>query len=116
MSTQPHEGQAPIGSQLPSAEGVPAPEEVTADIVAGRRLARAKDGLATVGLVGAIGAAGLFVSGVFLTPCVGATRSATLEWERKQNEVASQIAQIAALRTAANESSTEENNSGAADE
>ena len=92
---------------LPRIDGNPVPEEVAAVIVASRRFSLIRDVLAAIGLVGAIGTAAVFVSGVFVAPTPGATRSAALEWERQQSDAAEQIAQIEALRSANENGSTQ---------
>lgn len=92
---------------LPTVDGNPVPEEVAAVIAASRRLTQVRDALATVGLVGAIGTGAVIVSGMFVAPAPGATRTATLEWERQQSDAASQIAQIEALRCASENGTTE---------
>jgi len=99
-------------SRLPAIDGNPVPEEVAAVIATSRRLLQVRNALATVSLVGAIGTVAVLVSGMFAAPAPGATRTATLEWERQQSDAASQIAQIEALRCASENESTELSESG----
>ncbi|HIE96335.1 MAG TPA: hypothetical protein EYG03_20435 [Planctomycetes bacterium] len=79
---------APAESPLPSASGPPVSE------FGERTFSRAKDGLMVAAFSGSVGAAGIFLTGIFLMPCVGATRSARLEWQSRQQEASQQIAQI----------------------
>lgn len=58
----------------------------------------------SMGVGGALGIAALFLSSINVQSCRGATRSATLEFEQQQNDAASQIAQIEAMRAAQAES------------
>jgi len=86
---------------LPSAEGQPVPQPDS------ETPSKAKGGCATTALTGAIGAAGLWIAGVFLTPCVGATRAAQLKWTKQQQDAAARIAQIESMRAAAQQNTTE---------
>ena len=99
-------------SRLPAIDGNPGPEEVAAVIATSRRLSQVRNTLATVALVGAIGTGAVIVSGTFVAPAPGATRTATLEWERQQSDAAIQIAQIEALRCANENGTTEISKSG----
>jgi len=54
----------------------------------------------SMGVGGALGIAAIFLSSINVQSCRGATRSATLEFEQQQNDAASQIAQIEAMRAA----------------
>ena len=86
---------------LPSAAGAPAPvpPEEVAPPGTGRDWL-----LMSMGVGGALGIAALFLSSINVQSCRGATRSATLEFEQQQNDAASQIAQIEAMRAAQAES------------
>jgi hypothetical protein len=106
----PEPGNPPANeTPLPSAEGSPIPEALAhSSAMAERKITAVKDTLGTVALVATLGTAGVLISGVFLTPCVGATRSASLEWEKRQQEATMQIAQVEAMLAAEQQTSADQ--------
>lgn len=66
------------------------------------------DKMVSAGLTALAGGVGIFLVGAYMTPCVGATRSARLLREQRQQEVAAAIAQFEAASPTApsNESVT----------
>ncbi|MFM9965711.1 MAG: hypothetical protein ACKV2Q_31390 [Planctomycetaceae bacterium] len=67
-----------------------------------------RDKLVAGGLTALAGGVGMFLVGAYMTPCVGATRSARLMREQRQQEVSAAIAQFEATQPAdsSNESVT----------
>lgn len=84
-------------------EDIPDPNGEPVSLISGATL----DKLAYAGLAAVAGGAGLFLFGALMTPCVGATRSARLLREQRQQEVAEAIAQFEATQpTTPNENVT----------